>query len=43
MLVNFQKDARMAEGGRNVTRTIAGDAGLGDSKDFGRLDHGGTD
>ena len=43
MLVDFQEHARMAERGGNVTRTVAGDAGLGDSKDFGRLDHGGVD
>ncbi len=40
MLVDLQEDARMAKGGGNVTRTVAGDAGLGDSDDFGRLDHG---
>ena len=40
MLVDFQEHARVAERGGNVPRTVTGNAGLGDSDDFGRLDHG---
>jgi hypothetical protein len=29
----------VAQSGGNVARSVAGDAGLGDSKDFRRLDH----
>jgi hypothetical protein len=43
MLVNLKEDARMAKRGGNVARTVAGDAGLGDSDDFRRLDHGCVD
>ena len=40
MVIDFKENARMAERGGNIARSVTGNAGLGDSDDFGRLDHG---
>lgn len=41
--IDLDKDARMTECGGNIPRPIAGNARLGDTDGFRRLDHGDAD